>query len=285
MPPASPIPRLVDVACERAARLLDESRPSREALALLVGAAEAVAPSGSAASILVIDRDGLLRNAASPNLPGDYLSAIDRLRPDPAVVTCAAALLTALSEEARDQKAAGGWSTIALGAAFVAAGVLVDSEYDAAYGPALWLGGVSAMAAGISTLLVRPPIQDFADEMGPAPVNLEAEWRARAEQAESERNTAVILDLGLGVGGATAATIFAAGAGDMPQSDRSKWVALTAMLGGAGFAGALYNILLESPIESGYRLAYPEPTTAAQPISVKVSTVRKGGALKLYGTF
>lgn len=197
----------------------------------------------------------------------------------------AAALLTALSEEARDQKAAGGWSTIALGAAFVAAGVLVDSEYDAAYGPALWLGGVSAMAAGISTLLVRPPIQDFADEMGPAPVNLEAEWRARAEQAESERNTAVILDLGLGVGGATAATIFAAGAGDMPQSDRSKWVALTAMLGGAGFAGALYNILLESPIESGYRLAYPEPTTAAQPISVKVSTVRKGGALKLYGTF
>ena len=92
--PASQISRLVDMACERAERLIDEQRPAREALALLVGAAEAVAPNGSAASILVIDRDGLLRNAASPNLPGDYLSAIDRLRPDPAVGTCAAAAAT-----------------------------------------------------------------------------------------------------------------------------------------------------------------------------------------------
>ena len=49
------------------------------------------------ASILVLDRYGLLRNGASPNLPRDYLNAIDRLRPDPAVGTCAAAAATGLA--------------------------------------------------------------------------------------------------------------------------------------------------------------------------------------------
>jgi GAF domain-containing protein len=46
------------------------------------------------ASILVLDREGLLRNGASPNLPADYLDAIDRLKPDPKVGTCAAAAAT-----------------------------------------------------------------------------------------------------------------------------------------------------------------------------------------------
>jgi GAF domain-containing protein len=65
-----------------------------EILAMLVGAAEGVAGLGSVSSILLLDDDGLLRNGASPNLPADYLHAIDRLRPDPNVGTCAAAAAT-----------------------------------------------------------------------------------------------------------------------------------------------------------------------------------------------
>ena len=38
--------------------------------------------------------EGLLRNGASPNLPADYLDAIDRLKPDANVGTCAAAAAT-----------------------------------------------------------------------------------------------------------------------------------------------------------------------------------------------
>jgi GAF domain-containing protein len=45
-------------------------------------------------SILVLDDEGLLRNGSSPKLPEDYLAAIDRLRPDPRVGTCAAAAAT-----------------------------------------------------------------------------------------------------------------------------------------------------------------------------------------------
>jgi hypothetical protein len=37
---------------------------------------------------LILDENGLLRNGASPNLPQDYLRAIDRLKPDANVGTC-----------------------------------------------------------------------------------------------------------------------------------------------------------------------------------------------------
>lgn len=60
----------------------------------LTTAAETLAGAGAVASILTIDKDGLLRNAASPNLPADYLIAIDRLKPDGNVGTCAAAAAT-----------------------------------------------------------------------------------------------------------------------------------------------------------------------------------------------
>jgi len=65
-----------------------------EILAELVAAAEQVAGKGAVCSILALDRDGLLRNVASPNLPADYLAAIDRLKPNPSVGTCAAAAAT-----------------------------------------------------------------------------------------------------------------------------------------------------------------------------------------------
>jgi GAF domain-containing protein len=74
--------------------MLEGGLSRREILNRLAAAGEVVAGNGAAVSILVLDRDGLLRNAASPNLPPDYLDAIDRLKPDPAVGTCAAAAAT-----------------------------------------------------------------------------------------------------------------------------------------------------------------------------------------------
>src|SRR6478672_1326187 len=65
-----------------------------EILTYLASAAEAAAGNGTAASILLLDENGLLRNAASPKLPEDYLKAIDGLKPDPNVGTCAAAAAT-----------------------------------------------------------------------------------------------------------------------------------------------------------------------------------------------
>lgn len=87
-------PDPVAEACAEAERLIEAKAPSQDVLACLVSAAEKVAGPRSAVSILRLDRQGLLRNGASPKLPADYLSAIDGLKPDPMVGTCAAAAAT-----------------------------------------------------------------------------------------------------------------------------------------------------------------------------------------------
>ena len=71
-----------------------KNQPRHVVLRCLIDAAEAAAGDGSVSSILVLDDAGLLRNGASPNLPADYLQAIDGLKPDPEVGTCAAAAAT-----------------------------------------------------------------------------------------------------------------------------------------------------------------------------------------------
>lgn len=99
--PATPLPSLQPhdrmlllAAKERALELVEQGAPLREVLAQLTMAVEAFSAGSTVASILVLDREGLLRNGASPNLPADYLDAIDRLKPDAELGTCAAAAAT-----------------------------------------------------------------------------------------------------------------------------------------------------------------------------------------------
>ena len=82
---------VVELANRHVEKMLAEGAPVRDVLARLVAAAEQIAGEGCVASILVLDADGLLRNGSSPNLPADYLNAIDRLKPHPTLGTCAAA--------------------------------------------------------------------------------------------------------------------------------------------------------------------------------------------------
>ena len=102
----------VEQACERAQLMMDAGAPCREILTCLVTAAEIVAGPRAVASILVIDKDGLLRNGSSPNLPRDYLNAIDRLKPNPGVGTCAAAAATGSVVVTPDFRADGKWAEL-----------------------------------------------------------------------------------------------------------------------------------------------------------------------------
>jgi GAF domain-containing protein len=84
----------VAAAQRRAGELIDAGAPLYEVLAQLTAAVEELSGGTTVGSILVLDAEGLLRNGASPNLPADYLDAIDRIRPDPQLGTCAAAAAT-----------------------------------------------------------------------------------------------------------------------------------------------------------------------------------------------
>jgi hypothetical protein len=83
-----------DQTVRQALHMLESGAPQRDVLACLTGGAELAAGGGAVASILVLDDAGLLRDGASPNLPADYLAAIDGLKPHPNVGTCAAAAST-----------------------------------------------------------------------------------------------------------------------------------------------------------------------------------------------
>jgi GAF domain-containing protein len=84
----------LEAARERGLRMIADGAALHSVLTHLAATVEALAQGKVVASILLLDREGLLRNGASPNLPADYLDAIDRLKPDPAVGTCAAAAAT-----------------------------------------------------------------------------------------------------------------------------------------------------------------------------------------------
>lgn len=81
-------------AYNEALQLIRQNVKSGEILTYLASAAEKASGPDSVVSILLIDEKGLLRNGASPRLPDDYLMAIDGLKPDPNVGTCAAAAAT-----------------------------------------------------------------------------------------------------------------------------------------------------------------------------------------------
>ncbi len=84
----------IEDAVQQAMQMIENGIPPHKILTHLVTTAETVAGGDAVSSILVLDKNGLLRNGASPRLPYDYLSAIDGLKPDPNVGTCAAAAAT-----------------------------------------------------------------------------------------------------------------------------------------------------------------------------------------------
>lgn len=112
MPPAQDDNPIFAEAFQRAQRMLESGASKSDVLSYLTSAAETAAGSGAVASILFVDDKGLLRNAASPGLPQDYLSAIDGLRPNAWVGTCAAAAATGSVVMTPDFRADDKWAEL-----------------------------------------------------------------------------------------------------------------------------------------------------------------------------
>ncbi|HZO01444.1 MAG TPA: GAF domain-containing protein [Burkholderiales bacterium] len=96
----------------RTTEMIGEGRTLREILSYLVGEAESISGTDAVCSVLLLDKEGLLRNGASPGLPADYLDAIDRLKPDAAVGTCAAAAATGKVVITPDLLSDAGWKEL-----------------------------------------------------------------------------------------------------------------------------------------------------------------------------
>lgn len=99
-------------ASEHVRLMLRAGMSQNDVLVLLATLAERLSGTGAVASILSIDRNGLLRNAASPSLPDDYLRAIDGPKPHADVGTCASAAATGNVVVTRDFFADEKWSEL-----------------------------------------------------------------------------------------------------------------------------------------------------------------------------
>lgn len=102
----------VSNAPDRVREMLKAGVSQIEILTLLATAGETLAGAGSVVSILLLDEQGLLRNGASPNLPVDYLKAIDRLKPRADLGTCASAAATGEPVVTTDFRADDKWAEL-----------------------------------------------------------------------------------------------------------------------------------------------------------------------------
>lgn len=96
---------------QQALQMQEQGRSRNEILDYLASAADNAVP-GTVASILLLDDEGLLRNGSSPQLPSDYLKAIDRIRPNPNLGTCAAAAATGKIVLTEDFNADNKWAEL-----------------------------------------------------------------------------------------------------------------------------------------------------------------------------
>jgi GAF domain-containing protein len=103
---------LVEHTIQLALEMIERGDPPNTILRLLVEAAERIAGNDSVCSILMLDKDGLLRNSCSPKLPYDYLTAIDGLKPNPALGTCASAAATGCMVITKDFKSDDKWAEL-----------------------------------------------------------------------------------------------------------------------------------------------------------------------------
>lgn len=99
-------------AHDEALAMIRQGMARPEVLTYLATSAERITGPGHAASILVLDEEGLLRNGASPKLPADYLMAIDRLKPRADLGTCASAAATGQFVLTRDFTADEKWAEL-----------------------------------------------------------------------------------------------------------------------------------------------------------------------------
>ena len=102
----------IEQSYDRVQQMLKAGVPRKDILTRLAVAGEVLAGPRSSVSILILDEQGLLRDGASPNLPLDYLRAIDRLKPDARVGTCAAAAATGCPVMTPDFQADDKWAEL-----------------------------------------------------------------------------------------------------------------------------------------------------------------------------
>jgi hypothetical protein len=195
-------------------------------------------------------------------------------------------VLVQLSETERSARFASAYSMFIGGAAAVTAGLVADLSYDRGYGRVIWIVGAAAGLGGIVNLLVAHPFERMAGEAQAwSPEQLKSEWSRRALAARKARQIGGYIGLGLGalvIGGGAA---IAAGLGSMEREAKQDWGTTLVVFGGAMMGGGLTSLLVESPFEASYRVAFGSDPSEGQPVMLSIAPTVGGAALNVSARF
>jgi hypothetical protein len=185
--------------------------------------------------------------------------------------------LQLFADQQRSMRMAAGYSGLLGGAAAIGAGLLADLEYDQDYGQPMWIIGTAVFVSGGISLIAEGSLEGFAeDHRGDAPDALQRAW---TEAARSERKARVIggiVGLSLGAVAAGAGTLIALDAFGMDERPQQDWSVALFLVSGAFLGGGVTALLVESPTEHGYRVAYGNGADEA-PIRVAIAGAPSGG--------
>jgi hypothetical protein len=219
----------------------------------------------------------------APNAPA--AAASESVGPSPATQH-AAAVLQKLGKQEQHDRIVGSSLSIALGTAAIGTGLLVDRQYDQSYGEVLWITGLLGVGGGLLGLVMRGPMQRFAEEWhsDPSPA-LQSAWHIKAEEGRSSRKLLGVINLVIGGAGVASGALLLAGAGDLNRSDQADLATLAFLGGGLFVSAGIAGLTLESNFERGYGLAYPAPASALPPLHIGFAPARGGGSLQLTRVF
>jgi len=195
-------------------------------------------------------------------------------------------VLLQLAEHERSARYASAYSMFIGGAAAISAGLIADFAYDRGYGRVVWIAGAVIEVGGVVSLLVTQPFERMAAEADAwSPSQLQSEWSRRALTARQARKIGGVVGLSLGalaIGGGAA---IAAGLGDMEREPKQDWTTTLIVFGGAMMGGGVTSLLVESPFEASYRVAYGSEPGETEPVKLSVAPMPGGAALSLRGSF
>jgi MFS family permease len=195
-------------------------------------------------------------------------------------------VLLQMAEQERSARYASAYSMFIGGAAAISAGLIADFAYDRGYGRVIWIVGAVAEVGGVVNLLVTQPFERMAGESEAwSPSQLQSEWSRRALTARKARKIGGVVGLSLGalaIGGGAAV---AAGLGDMAREPKQDWTTTLIVFGGAMMGGGVTSLLVESPFEASYRVAYGSEPGETEPVKLSVAPMPGGAALSLRGSF
>jgi len=194
----------------------------------------------------------------------------------------ARAILDVLATRERTIRLTSAYGGLIGGATILGLGVLAETR-EISTAPSFWILGGSVAALGISSLVLRGPLETLSIHAeSQSDAALRESWGAAARAARKDRLFGGWLSVGLGAGAAIAGTTLAAGAGDMTSKARTGWSA-GLLVGGGVMAGAgIAALLIRSPAEDGYQSAYG---TEAPPLTLGLTPLPGGGAVSVSGTF